>query len=500
MAGDAGSHADYAEEARALRRRYAASLAVIVAALGALFLISEVADRHRDAYRDVEARIGAEIVAIGAVARLAQQLEGSVARRERIRAAIADQVARIEAVSICRPDGAGGWAATGALDETFPDPGDANAPPCARLAQFAADARLIAEAAPEQAEALRRIADAFPTLEARLVKIDDLRSAEGALWDDRHSLIWRASLGLTVLILLLQGRFVFARGLARMERAHTRLDEAAGGLMRANAELAEARNDLAEALEASEQARADVVAARRAEAAANGLKAEFLARLSHEVRTPLNALLGFAALMDAEPRDEKDRARLAAMREAGARLMAHFDDMIELSRLSAGEFRADPELFEPQALAQGQLDALAESAAARGVSLSLEIAPEARDRFIGDARRIGRAVGALLHNAVRHGGGAVRLEVSVWPGAGLRFSVCDQGPGVPDALREAIFAPFSQSDGSATRKAGGLGIGLSLARETARALGGALGMEDAPGGGAEFRLDVPALRMAARAA
>jgi PAS domain S-box-containing protein len=233
----------------------------------------------------------------------------------------------------------------------------------------------------------------------------------------------------------------------------------------------------------------ELVEARRTAEEAARLKAGFLAKMSHEIRTPLNGVLGMAELMRLSETDPEKLARLEAIASSGRSLLTIIDDVLALARLDAG--REPPRMaeFDLRALCERALDPVRAIAAEKGLALRVR-APDGR--FLGDERRLRQILINLLGNATKFTDrGEVVIEARAAAGR-LRFSVCDTGPGVPVHLREAIFEPFRQGDDSPTRRHGGLGLGLAIAREMVRGMGGELTVDDRAGGGARFRFEANA--------
>ncbi len=243
----------------------------------------------------------------------------------------------------------------------------------------------------------------------------------------------------------------------------------------------------------------DVSALMEARAAAEEIaqvRRDFLAKMSHEVRTPLNGVLGMTALLLAAETRPETVARLKAIESSGLSLLAIIEDVLALARIEAGVAAARLENFEPRALCEAALDPIRAASLAKGLRLAAVAPPGA---WRGDARMIRQVLINLAGNAAKFtvsGGVTISADVAAERRM-LRFTVADTGPGVPAAQREAIFEPFRQGDDSVTRPHGGLGLGLAVAREVVRGMGGEIGVENAPGGGAAFWFTAPATPAAA---
>jgi signal transduction histidine kinase len=259
--------------------------------------------------------------------------------------------------------------------------------------------------------------------------------------------------------------------------------------------------DNARLYRAAERARAQAEEASRA-------KSEFLATMSHELRTPLNAVLGYVDLLELElagPVTDAQREHLDRVRSASAHLLGLVDEVLDLARLEAGQL---PVAAERARAADAVDEALARArpdAEARGVRLAGACAGEEEAAYLGDVRRVAQVLGNLLSNAVKFtpAGGEVRVGCSVTdsapPGARLAGSgpwVCidveDTGVGIAPADLAPVFEPFRQARGGHTRTEGGSGLGLTVARQLARHMGGDLTVRSVPGRGSCFTLWLPA--------
>jgi PAS domain S-box-containing protein len=233
----------------------------------------------------------------------------------------------------------------------------------------------------------------------------------------------------------------------------------------------------------------ELVEARRAAEEAARLKDGFLAKMSHEIRTPLNGVLGMAELMRLVEDDPVKLERLRAIASSGRSLLTIIEDVLALARIDAGGDPPREGAFALAALCDSALDPVRPVALEKGLALRLDAAP---GRWLGDERRIRQVLINLVGNAAKFTDAGEIAIVARPLGDRLSFAVCDTGPGVPEPLRERVFEPFSQADDSPTRRHGGLGLGLAIARELVRSMGGEIAVGDAPGGGACFRFDIPA--------
>jgi len=273
-------------------------------------------------------------------------------------------------------------------------------------------------------------------------------------------------------------------------------------------ELAE---DLARrAAMAIENARLYRVASRaRAEAEdASRAKSEFLAAMSHEMRTPLNAVLGYVDLLELElpgPVNEAQRDHLDRIRGASGSLLALVEQVLDLARLESGSLPVGREraaVHEVVEAAAARVRAIAED---EGVRLLEACVPERGGWFIGDPGRVGQVLDHLLSNAVKFTarGGTVRIACDVTrsvdpgvrvsgPGPWACVEVEDTGMGIAPERVDEMFEPFRQGQGGHTRTEGGAGLGLTIARHLARLMGGDVTARSEPGLGSCFTLWLPA--------
>jgi signal transduction histidine kinase/DNA-binding response OmpR family regulator len=230
---------------------------------------------------------------------------------------------------------------------------------------------------------------------------------------------------------------------------------------------------------------------------ANRAKSRFLAGMSHELRTPLNGILGYANLLRIEGglNSVQDK-RVQAMVEAGRHLLELITSVLDLSEIEAGHLELRPIKFDVQALASACLDVIRPSAEAKGLTLSVVVAPGTPNTWISDPTRLRQVLLNLLGNATKftnQGSIALRLE-SVPDGSVLRIEVADTGPGIPAAMRKLLFQDFERLDTEVTSKVEGAGLGLALASGLVAMMGGRLDYKDNPVGGSVFWLELPLSR------
>ncbi len=237
--------------------------------------------------------------------------------------------------------------------------------------------------------------------------------------------------------------------------------------------------------------------ARALAAARAGVRAkdEFLTNMSHEVRTPLTSMLGYAEmLLEPDLTPSQTAEYVGVIRRHGEQLLDAIDDILELSRLAAGDARPEVSPLDPTELIASAVRGWIPAAHAKGLSLVFEARTELPRSLWADAGRIRSILSKLLSNAVRFtlsGGICVSADLVAGSPSRLRISVTDTGPGIEPARQATIFQPFVQSDNSLTRQHGGMGLGLTVALRTAEFLGGSISLESEPGKGSSFRIEIP---------
>ena len=220
-------------------------------------------------------------------------------------------------------------------------------------------------------------------------------------------------------------------------------------------------------------------------------KSEFLANVSHEMRTPMNALLGVADLLSETRLDAEQQRHVQVFRESGEALHALIAALLDLAKMEAGQFELECAPFELRAMLAQLVGQVRERARQKGLACELRVAADVPEGVAGDRQRLLQALGNLLGNAIKFtSAGAVTLEVRREADGRLRFEVSDTGIGIAPSQIEAIFEPFVQADGSATRLYGGTGLGLALTRAIAERMGGRVEVSSRPGLGSVFALSV----------
>jgi len=231
-----------------------------------------------------------------------------------------------------------------------------------------------------------------------------------------------------------------------------------------------------------------------AESAARA-KDQFLANLNHEVRSPMAAIVGYAEILLATDVDAADREVAGeAIRRNGERLMRLINDMLDLSRIDDGSLAIESTPCAPWSVLAEVAATCRVLAAQKGLDLRLAADGPVPADLVTDPMRLRQILLNLAGNAVKFtpAGGHVDLGLSVRPSPrALVFTVTDDGEGIAPEVMSRLFRPFEQADASATRRHDGPGLGLSVSDRLARALGGRVEAESAPGRGSTFRLVVP---------
>lgn len=240
-------------------------------------------------------------------------------------------------------------------------------------------------------------------------------------------------------------------------------------------------------------ARARLDARKGAASGADAAKSAFLSLVSHELKTPLNTILGQAELLMLDALPDHVRQSVEAIRSAGQGLNALVGDLLDISRLEEGDAPADAADLDIRALAESVRRLLIPEARERGLDFEVAVDPAVPARLAGDTARIRQVLMRLAGNALKfteRGGVSISVALTADSGA-LRIAVADTGIGVDPADQARIFNAFEQSERLLTRSHGGLGLGLALAARLVREMGGEIGLESRPAVGATFWFTAP---------
>lgn len=230
---------------------------------------------------------------------------------------------------------------------------------------------------------------------------------------------------------------------------------------------------------------------RRAEEQANAAKSAFLANVSHEVRTPLNGVLGMAEELADSPLDDDQKKLVKVIRSSGELLLATINDVLDLSKIEAGRIELEEQPFDLRARLAECRELHLPAARARGLFLDLHIDDDLPEMVVGDMLRVSQVINNLVSNAIKFTEeGGVDIFVRALARSGgkwkLSVSVRDTGIGVSSNARDQIFRPFVQAEADTTRRYGGTGLGLTISRNICHLMDGDLTLASVPGRGSTF--------------
>jgi PAS domain S-box-containing protein len=243
----------------------------------------------------------------------------------------------------------------------------------------------------------------------------------------------------------------------------------------------------------SERKRAETERALRERAeAADHIKSAFLATMSHELRTPLNSIVGFTGILLqglAGPLNPEQNKQLDMVRSSARHLLALVNDVLDISKIEAGQLDVERAPFDIREAIDKAASLIGPQAAAKGLDLRLEIAPDP-GMVIGDARRFGQILINLLGNAVKFTDrGGITLSASV--GEAVRVRISDTGIGIRAEDIPLLFQPFRQMESGLARTHEGTGLGLAICRRLAELMGGGIAVESEWGKGTTFTVTLP---------
>ncbi len=227
---------------------------------------------------------------------------------------------------------------------------------------------------------------------------------------------------------------------------------------------------------------------------ASRAKTEFLANVSHELRAPLNTVLGMADLLAEADLTDKAAGQLAALRRAGDHILALADDILDLAGIESGSIVVQRAPLDLVRVAESAIELVTPAAREKKLDLRFEHGPDSPRLVMGDARRLRQILVNLLGNAVKFtGSGAVSLTSRAVPGRPdeVRLGVHDTGIGIPGDRLEAVFASFVQSDETIAQRFGGVGLGLHIVKQLVRVMGGRIDVKSELDRGSDFIVTLP---------
>lgn len=232
---------------------------------------------------------------------------------------------------------------------------------------------------------------------------------------------------------------------------------------------------------------------------ASHFKSQFLATMSHEVRTPMNGIIGMADLLEDTSLNSLQREYLGIIQESANALLTIINDILDFSRIEAGRLELEADDFNPLDLVEGTVELLASRSQEKGLRLFTYVHKDVPAEVRGDPIRIRQVLLNLVGNAIKFTeAGEVFTKVEVAEeldlGVLLRFSVCDTGVGIPPDIQERLFEPFVQGNGDRQVKSGGSGLGLAISKRLVELMGGEIEMVSQEGKGSTFSFTVPVVR------
>lgn len=224
-------------------------------------------------------------------------------------------------------------------------------------------------------------------------------------------------------------------------------------------------------------------------------KEQFLANISHEIRTPINGIAGMAALLSQNPTKDEQKTYLNAIKSAADNLKVIINDILDLASIESGKLKFEKIGFNLNDLLYSLIETFGVQASEKGIKLSYSLAREANKVFIGDPVRLNQILINLISNAIKFTHtGYIQVSVKVEKVKGkvyvLRFDISDTGIGIPQSKLQTIFESFSQADASVTRKYGGTGLGLTIVKQLVELQNGTINVVSQENEGSTFSFTI----------
>jgi signal transduction histidine kinase/DNA-binding response OmpR family regulator len=269
------------------------------------------------------------------------------------------------------------------------------------------------------------------------------------------------------------------RHIENLDAAHRSVQEAKENLER---QVSERTRELRDALDEAQ--------------VANRTKDEFLAKVSHEIRAPLNGVLGMADILLRSKLDDHQRHLMRTLQESGDSLLRIINDILDFSRIESGRLAMQKRKFDPVATIESTVDIMARSVQSKGLEFIYYLPVNFPKAMEGDPDRLRQVLLNLLDNAVKFTErGEVSLQGKIEHDTNrdvlMRLEVCDTGVGIPENARSRIFEPFNQADSSSTRRFMGTGLGLTISKQLIEAMNGEIGFSSLMPSGTCFWVKLP---------